>query len=190
MRLFTAIDLSDEMLLRLERLLTALRGEALIKWSPLDNLHITTKFIGSWPDVRLGELEAALGEVELPAPFPIELRGLDWFPNSRFPRVLSLGVSGGEALTGLAQAIEERLAKLGVPRESREYRPHLTLARISGPTPLSRLHARVTEMNPAALGTFVARAYHLYRSDPGPTSSHYRRLRKYRFENAFAATQA
>jgi len=190
MRLFTAIDLSDEMLLRLERLLTVLRGEALIKWSPLDNLHITTKFIGSWPDAKLGELEAALAEVELPAPFPIELRGLEWFPNARFPRVLSLGVSGGESLTALAHRIEERLVELGVPRETREFKPHLTLARISGPTPLSRLHAKVNEMNPAQLGTFVARAYHLYRSDPGPTSSHYRRLRKYRFENALATAQA
>ena len=49
MRLFTAIDLPDEMIWKLERLLSVLRPEAIIKWSPIDNLHITTKFIGEWP---------------------------------------------------------------------------------------------------------------------------------------------
>lgn len=188
MRLFTAIDLPSEMLLRLERLLAVLRGEALVKWSPLDNLHVTTKFIGSWPNDRLDELQTALGEVDLPAPFPIELQGLEWFPNPRFPRVLFLGVKGGEPMTALARRIEERLALLGIPLEEREYSPHLTLARIKTPTPLSRLQAKCAEMQPAAVGTFVARAFHLYRSDPGPTSSHYRKLREYRFERALAAT--
>jgi 2'-5' RNA ligase len=188
MRLFTAIDLPDEMRLRLERLLAVLRGEAMVKWSPLDNLHITMKFIGSWPDDRCGEIEAALGDVDLPAPFPIELQGLDWFPNPRFPRVLVLGVKGGEPLTDLARRMDERLARLGVRREEREYSPHLTLARIKTPTPLTRLQARSAEMQPAAVGTFIARAFYLYRSDQGPTSSHYRKLREYRFENALAAT--
>lgn len=188
MRLFTAIELPDEMRLRLSRLLAVLRGEALVKWSPLDNLHVTIKFIGSWPEDRRGELEAALGEVDLPAPFPIELRGLEWFPNPRFPRVLVLGVNGGEPLTALAGRIEAQIAPLGVPREEREYSPHLTLARIKTPTPLSGLQAKCAEMQPAAVGTFVAHAFHLYRSDPGPTSSHYRRLREFRFENALAAT--
>jgi 2'-5' RNA ligase len=188
MRLFTAVDLPDEMRLRLDRLLAVLRGEALVKWSPLDNLHVTTKFIGSWPDDRRAELEAALAEVDLPAPFPIELKGLEWFPNPRFPRVLVLAVKGGEPLTALAHRIDERLASLGIPREEREYSPHLTLARIKTATPLSRLQAKCAEMQPAAVGTFVARAFHLYRSDPGPRSSHYRKLREYRFENALAAT--
>ena len=62
MRLFTALDLPPDVLLRLERLLAALRPEASIKWSPLDNLHITTKFIGEWPEKRVDELDAALAE--------------------------------------------------------------------------------------------------------------------------------
>ena len=60
MRLFTAIDPSADVLLRLERLMSALRPEALIKWSPLDNLHVTIKFIGQWPESRLEELDDAL----------------------------------------------------------------------------------------------------------------------------------
>src|SRR5579875_2248423 len=98
MRLFTAIDLPSEMLLRLERLISALRPEALIKWSPIDNLHITTKFIGEWPEVRLPELTAALSAMHPITPFDIQIKDLGWFPHERSPRVLWAGVHGGEAL--------------------------------------------------------------------------------------------
>ena len=60
MRLFLAIDLPAPVLLRLERLLHALRSEAHVKWSPLDNLHVTTRFIGDWPESRFSELTEAL----------------------------------------------------------------------------------------------------------------------------------
>src|SRR6185437_9474458 len=110
MRLFTAIDLPQEALLRLDRLVAALRPEALIKWSPLDNLHITTKFIGEWPEERIGELHAALLKVAPRHPFQVQIRNLGWFPNERAPRVLWAGVEGGESLKELARDTDEALA--------------------------------------------------------------------------------
>jgi RNA 2',3'-cyclic 3'-phosphodiesterase len=187
MRLFTAIDLPQEILLRLERLVTALRPEALIKWSPLDNLHITTKFIGEWPEARLGELNAVLLDVAPRRPFEIEVRDLGWFPNERSPRVLWAGIYGGEPLRTLAHDTEERLVALGVSREPREFSPHLTLARIKGPVPLRGLRQRVQEMQPAAIGKFEACRFTLFRSDPGSNASIYRKLHEYNFESAMAA---
>ena len=187
MRLFTAIDLPNEILLRLERLLSALRPEALIHWSPLDNLHITTKFIGSWPESRLEELDAALSTVPAREPFDVELKNLGWFPNSRSPRTLWLGVNA-DSLPRLAHDTEERLAALSIPPETREYTPHLTLARIRTPVPLERLFEKVNEMQPASLGHFRASSFALYRSDPGSNASVYRKLRDYRFESALAAS--
>ena len=43
----------------LEELLRHLKPSARIAWSPIANLHVTTKFIGEWPEERLGELTAA-----------------------------------------------------------------------------------------------------------------------------------
>ena len=187
MRLFTAIDLPDEPLLRLERLTMALRREALIHWSPLDNLHITTKFIGQWPDERLGELDAALSSLPARDPFDIELRNLGWFPNARSPHTFWIGVHSDE-LQQLARETEEVLAPLGIARETREFSPHLTLARVKTPAPLRRLHEKVEEMQPAALGRFSASRFALYRSDPGSNASIYRKLREYRFASALAAS--
>lgn len=188
MRLFTGIDLPSEMLLRLERLISALRPEALIKWSPLDNLHITTKFIGEWPEARLPEIQTALASITLPTPFEIEIRELGWFPHERSPRVLWAGIQGGERLRQLALNTEELLQKaLGVALENRPYEPHLTLARIKNPVPLQRLRAKVREMQPAELGSFQARSFVLYRSEPGSNASIYHKLHEYKFESVAAA---
>jgi len=188
MRLFTAIDLPAEILLRLERLISAMRSEALIKWSPLDNLHITIKFVGEWPEARLTELHEALETVAPRDAFAIELKDLGWFPNERAPRVLWAGVHADPALLQLVRDTEAVLEKLGIKKEDREFAPHLTLARIKSPVPLQRLRQRVAEMQPAVLGQFSVTQFSLYRSDPGSNASIYRRLREYKFVPALAAS--
>jgi 2'-5' RNA ligase len=188
MRLFTAIDLSGEMVLRLERLLSALRPEAVIKWSPLDNLHITTKFIGEWQEQRLDELHAALTDLTPRQPFDVEIRDLGWFPNERSPRVLWAGVHSPPALKQLMVDTEERLLSLGVSKEEKPNNPHLTLARIKNPAPLRNLRQKVDELQPAELGTFSVNHFCLFRSDPGSNASVYRQLHDYRFETALAAS--
>ena len=188
MRLFTGIDLPPEVLLRMERLMSALRPEALVNWSPLDNLHITTKFIGEWPEKRLDELREVLAAVPARNPFEIEIRDLGWFPHERSPRVLWAGVHGGDPLKALAQELDEVLErKLGIKREERDFSPHLTLARIKNPVPLHRLRQRVADMRSTAFGRFAASRFVLYRSQPGSNSSIYHKLQEYRFEPALAA---
>jgi len=115
------------------------------------------------------------------------LKSLGWFPNARAPRTFWIGVHG-EALHQLARDTEQQLEPLGIAKESREFSPHLTLARIKTPVPLRRLHAKVDEMQPASLGHFSASRFALYRSDPGSNASIYRKLREYRFESAVAAS--
>jgi RNA 2',3'-cyclic 3'-phosphodiesterase len=190
MRLFTAILLPPDTLLRLERLLSALRPEALINWSPLDNLHITTKFIGTWNPDRFAELDSALAGIAPRSPFQIQLRHLNWFPNALSPRVLSAGVDGGPALTGLADEIAQRLLSLGIVKEDRPFSPHLTLARIRQPVPLERLREKVEELQSSDLGNFEARHFSLFRSDPGSNASIYRTLREYAFAAEPPVSQA
>src|SRR5208282_1234732 len=183
MRLFTAIDFPNDMLLRLDRLLTVLRPEALLKWSPLDNLHITTKFIGEWPEARLAELVKALKDLGARQPFQAELKHLSWLPNEKSPRALCLTVQSGEGLPRLARETEERLNQLGIRMEERAYRPHLTLARVKNPVPLRGLHEKIDELEPTSLGWFTVDGFSLYRSEPGTHSSIYRKLHSYRFES-------
>src|SRR5450432_3060778 len=130
MRLFTGIDLREDVRERLERLLMHLRPCAHLKWSPVYNLHITLKFIGDWPEEKLPQLEAALRSIPPRPAFPVAVRGLGWFPNPRSPRVFWAAVEGGDELQKLAHETDEALSPLGIPKETRAFTAHLSLARI------------------------------------------------------------
>ncbi|MGI8961563.1 MAG: RNA 2',3'-cyclic phosphodiesterase [Bryobacteraceae bacterium] len=187
MRLFTAIDPSPEVLLRLERLISVLRPEAFVKWSPLDNLHVTIKFIGAWPESRMDELNDALTSLLPRDPFEVEVKGLGWFPNERAPRILWAGVQGGDPFRKLARETDECLAQLGILKDDRRFTPHLTLARIKNPVPLDRLRQRIRETQSTLFGNFSVAQFALFRSDPGSNASLYRKVGAYGFESALAA---
>jgi 2'-5' RNA ligase len=106
MRLFTAIDLPTATASRLEELVAQLRPAAALRWSRVENLHITTKFVGEWPPERLGEMVAALGAIPSVGSVEIALRGLGYFPNAQQPRVFWVGVEAGEPLARLAKLTE------------------------------------------------------------------------------------
>ena len=188
MRLFTAIELPPNLLLRLERLLSALRSEAQINWSPLDNLHISTSFIGNWPEARFLELTDALSSLLPRDSFEVKLKEFCWFPNARSPHVLSIGTDPCNELQKLAEDTRDCLERLGVPREKRPYTPHLTLARIKRPVPLQRLRQKLESFQPSTFGAFDVHAFSLYRSDPGSNASVYRKLKDFRFEAVLAAS--
>jgi 2'-5' RNA ligase len=92
MRLFTGISIAPDVLMTVGKLLDILRPTASLKWTPVENLHITTKFIGEWPEARLNELIETLRGTTWGAPIKISINGLGWYPNPHSPRVLSAAV--------------------------------------------------------------------------------------------------
>jgi RNA 2',3'-cyclic 3'-phosphodiesterase len=170
MRLFVAIDIPAEIKDALRCFVSRLRPTAKIGWSPVDNLHITTKFIGEWPEPRLDEMKRALASMPVAGAIDITVKGVGWFPNARRPRVFWAGVERGELLWALAQATEQAAVKLGVPIEQRDYSPHLTLARIREAVPLDHLHQTIAAL-PAGcgfdFGSFSATQFFLYLSAGG-----------------------
>jgi len=176
MRLFVAIDLPPEVIANLESLLARLKPTAHINWSSIENLHITTKFIGEWPEERLAELTAALHTLAPRTAIPIVVEKLGFFPNPHAPRVFWAGVHGGDALTQLARETEEALSVLGITKEQRPYSPHLTLARIKTPGKQPALLQAVAKLPSLDFGSFTADRFFLYRSKTAPTGSVYTQL--------------
>jgi 2'-5' RNA ligase len=181
MRLFVAIDIPDSVRSALEAFQRCLRPLAKLSWSPVANLHITTKFIGEWPEDRIAEVTLALGTVAAKGPVEVRVNGVGWFPNERRPRVFWAGVDGGEPLRALAQATEKAVAALGVPAEERVYSPHLTLARIREAVPLAALQEKLQALAKGGefdFGEFRAGEFFLYLSENGK----YTRLAAFRLE--------
>src|ERR1700722_7226630 len=146
MRLFTGIDLPDEVREKLERLLMHLRPAAHLKWSPVYNLHVTLKFIGEWPEEKLPQLEAALRSIAPRAEIPVEAKSLGWFPNAHHPRGFWAGVLGGDARAALARDTDDVVSPLGIPKEDRAFTAHLTLARIKEAVPLQALRGAIEQL--------------------------------------------
>jgi RNA 2',3'-cyclic 3'-phosphodiesterase len=182
MRLFTGIDLPDEVREKLERLLMHLRPCAHLKWSPVYNLHVTLKFIGEWPEQKLPQLEAALRTVAHRKPIPTEVKGLGWFPNPHHPRVFWVGVQGGDPLPALVKEIDTALEPLGIAKEDRPFNAHLTLARIKEPAPLQALRSAIAQLESVEFGAFNLDHFYLYRSQPGSAGSIYTKLSEYAFQ--------
>jgi RNA 2',3'-cyclic 3'-phosphodiesterase len=168
MRLFTAIDIPAEIRTRLQVFVHRLKPTAKLAWSPIENLHMTTKFIGEWPESRLGEVRDALASIPSgSAPVQIAIRGVGWFPNARNPRVFYAGIESGPELRDLARDTEQALAPLGVLIEDREFHPHLTLARRRDPVPMEELRRALAADETNDFGDFRATSFFLYLSAGG-----------------------
>jgi 2'-5' RNA ligase len=114
-RCFIAIELSQEIRQVLGRIEDELQGTISgVKWVKPDNIHLTLKFIGSIEEEKVDELSSAGA-----------------FPSPGRPRVIWIGIEEGkEESSRLANLVEEKIAPLGIEKESRAFHPHLTLARV------------------------------------------------------------
>jgi len=189
MRLFVALDIPESIRSAIaqacERLKPAAPGA---RWVRPESLHLTLKFIGEQPDERLEQFKAALAKVRGPAALHVELKGLYFFPQKRYPRVLGVFVHPQEtsaAMEELFKKIEFHLAPHGVAREERGFRAHLTVARLDPRAKHDALDAAL-QAGPMRVefGAFDTADFHLYRSQLQRGGAVYTKLATFPF--AFA----
>jgi RNA 2',3'-cyclic 3'-phosphodiesterase len=101
----------------------------------VEALHVTVRFLGAVPPSRLPDVEeAAQAAVRGFEPFSLDLDRVGTFPGGRgIPRVIWLGLErnlGYITLSRLSVRLEEELDARGFAQETREFAPHLTLARV------------------------------------------------------------
>ena len=102
-----------------------------IKWVDPGSLHITLRFLGDTTPRQAASVIRILSETVPGSPPPeMVFRGLGVFRSIRDPRVLWMGVDPDPVLQDIRSAIDRELAGLGFTAEERDFRPHLTLARI------------------------------------------------------------
>jgi RNA 2',3'-cyclic 3'-phosphodiesterase len=140
MRLFVAAELDDVVRKRAAEIAARLRradeaaGRRSVSWVAPENLHFTLQFIGEADGSTAQRIVEQLAPpFDLPA-FEITIVGVGTFPPMGQPRVVWLGVEhDGVQLSGVARAVNQRLDAIGLPREDRPFRAHLTLGRVRGP---------------------------------------------------------
>jgi len=126
-RLFTALEIPDEIAERLVRLQRGIEGT---RWIEPSDFHITLRFIGDIPEDVADDVDAALAEIPF-KPFELELEGVGAFGGAK-PHAVWAGVRMTEPLRLLQQRHESAIRRVGLPPETRNYTPHVTLARLRG----------------------------------------------------------
>src|SRR5688500_16936698 len=138
MRLFTAIEVPDALRQRLARVAPALvEGRwgldarlLHVTFTRSENLHVTLKFLGEVAEQDVPAICDVLAAVPRPGVLPLNIDGGEMFPARGPVRIIAAKVGGAaERLVDLEAAIEDACAPLGIPRDGRPYRPHVTLAR-------------------------------------------------------------
>ncbi|MFH1926687.1 MAG: RNA 2',3'-cyclic phosphodiesterase [Chloroflexota bacterium] len=153
LRCFVAIELEEAIHQEIHRTQALLRNDPAGRygrWVRPEGIHLTLKFLGDVPADQIDAITQAIRDAaEGVAPFRVSFGGLGCFPNTRFPRVIWIGVEDpGGTLLQLQQAVEANLSALGYPPERRAFHPHLTLARTR----------RVSKGEQTALGKLVERS--------------------------------
>ncbi len=122
MRLFIAVNLSDEMKDSLIRMQNALydRG-ARGNYTPEENLHLTLAFIGEYPDAQ--PVLDALSAVAF-RPFELSLEGM-----GRFGDLWWAGMRDSVPLTAVVRRLRRALAENAIPFDKKRFSPHITLLR-------------------------------------------------------------
>ena len=172
MRLFCGLPIPYEVRRNLELLLQHLKPLADLNWSPAENFHITTKFIGEFPDEDVEKVKSALRENLKPGALKISIRGLGWLPDLQNPKIFLAGVEA-EGLHEFTQSVNDQLATVGIKKKSTPYIPHLTLARISDTDKIRTLAPTLETLPSTDFGTFTATRHLLYRSRLTPHGSTY-----------------
>ena len=133
-RLFLACDIGEEVQDRLETAVGALAPHVPgARWVRRASRHLTFRFFGTLPLDRVRGIDravAAAGAGETALSF--ELCGMGVFPSWEKPRVLWAGVGeGADEVRALGERLNDTCACEGFGEESRQFVPHVTLARIT-----------------------------------------------------------
>lgn len=129
-RLFTGLELPESVTERLSILRAGLPGA---RWVDPENYHITLRFIGDVDDATAHEFASGLAKIRS-EPIRLCIDGVDSF-GGRKPRSVWAGLQPNAALDALQRAHEHAARAAGLPAESRNFKPHVTLARLRGVRP-------------------------------------------------------
>jgi 2'-5' RNA ligase len=187
LRVFCAVELpaavrdaAAEHVARLRRDFPGARAS----WPRTASLHVTLKFLGEIGAGRVEELSSAARAASAALePFELSVEGAGTFPPSGAARVLWLGIRDETGrLARLYRQLEDECATAGFGRESRAFKPHLTLARLR-PSPDALAVSEAHRRTPFGPHRFRASELVVLRSELAPGGSRYTPLSRHAFRH-------
>lgn len=142
-----------------------------IRWTQLDNLHITLQFISMMNTLDLPRcIDLISTEIKHIPPFKVTLGPILLFPNNTHPRYLSLTPEPQTELAHLSKKIGDGLKAFHYPPENRPFRGHLTVGKITA----QPIHFAAIEQTPfMPIEPFLVQEITVFESRPTKERSIY-----------------
>jgi 2'-5' RNA ligase len=182
LRLFVAIaipgSIRNEMLGVQRELKPLALGD--VRWTNLEQLHLTLKFLGNVPVGSLGAVNISLAEACAGVrPFLLRAKGIGFFPNERQPRVIWVGFEGGEnVLTALQTRVARSVAPFEEKAGAEKFLAHATLGRFQKYRrhKTEKLLPRAAALASHVFGEWRVAEAGLFRSELSPAGARHRLL--------------
>ncbi len=174
-RCFVALDISREAIKEIEGVQNLIKKKNLFygKFTELENLHITLKFLGEIPPEKVEEVNKKLNEIrykELEASFD----RLEFF-NKRMSKSLLIRMEG-KGIWELQQLVEGALKGLFEPKE--RFMAHITIARVKNIPDKKSFSDYINGFRIKKI-KFIAKEFFLKKSELKPEGPIYSNLEKY-----------
>jgi len=175
LRCFIALDISEPVKRDFRDIIDRLkRHHADIKWVPVDNIHLTLKFLGNTPENILLNIRACLFNVVLSYnPFYIKVYAIGMFPNRKYPKVIWIGVKDSEIVENLYIDIENAMLSLGFKKEQKRFKPHLTIGRVRSQKGIMDLVNELDSYREKDFGNIHVKTIKLMKSELNPQGAKY-----------------
>lgn len=160
MRLFVAIALPEKVKKQLGNIERPIDG---VSWQDTSQLHLTLRFIGSVNNEISEELQNRFAKIDQQS-FEMNINGLGRFPERGNPRVLWAGVEEQPELMQLQAKLEEACVKSGLEAEKRDFKPHITLAKVKHSKANKEVKSLINEYNNFRTASIPVSEFVLYNS--------------------------
>jgi RNA 2',3'-cyclic 3'-phosphodiesterase len=187
LRLFIAIPIPEPVrgeIIRVQQELQPLVPRNVARWSRPDQFHLTLRFLGDVPTDCVEDLKKSVGAVCRNAgSLSLRAEGVGFFPNSRSPRVVWVGINDGAGrLVDLQQQIETAVGPFSAEPGEKNFTGHVTLGRLKNPRPADTrdLAARAQSLEKRLFGEWTAREIEIIRSELSPAGARHTPLASFR----------
>lgn len=181
-RIFLAIKIhpEPELLDVFDLLREELAGEQ-IKWVDEEQLHLTLKFFGETPEPKIKEIAEVVKDCCMQHTwFPFDLCSPWYFRKQQQPSVVFLQSAEAGELSALQEDLDSRFAGLGIPKERRDFKPHLTLGRIKSINDKEAFYELMKQFPRKTIQSVPVSEVILYESVLKPSGPEYRVLERFK----------
>jgi 2'-5' RNA ligase len=174
LRLFVGLSVPEDVAEELAALADNMPGA---RWTEPENMHLTLRFIGEVSEADAEDIHHELSRVTA-KPLSYDIAGMETFGQGRKAHALYARVPLTPELDLLQTRVDRAVVRAGRPREPRNFKPHVTLARLKNPD-TGRLQDFIIRNNLFKAGPLGVDRFILYESRLGNDGAAYIPLQDY-----------